>query len=349
MRTPPSVAAWLLLTTFAAGQAEAPALAPAKAPSEGGYDPLHLQAPAATSLRLTVADPARQRDVPVRVYLPAGDGTHPVVLCSHGLGGTRDTYAYLGEHWARRGYVVVAMQHPGSDDSVWRDLPLRERMAAMHAAANGRNLTLRCEDVRAVLDALAVWHADAGHPCRGRLDLEHTGMSGHSFGAYTTQFTTGQAMPLFGAKWTDPRLRAALAMSPSSPRAGSAEAAFAGVAVPWLLMTGTHDDSRIGDQTAASRCLVFPALPTTIDRYELVLDGAEHHAFADVASALGRRTRDPNHHRAIQALSTAFWDTHLRGDDAARAWLHGAEARSVLADADRWQAMAAVAPAGAAK
>ncbi|NLC82242.1 MAG: dienelactone hydrolase, partial [Lentisphaerae bacterium] len=45
----------------------------------------------------------------------------------------------------------------------------------------------------------------------------------------------------------------------------------------------------------------------------------------------------PNHHRAILALSTAFWDTHLRGDDAARAWLTGDGPRSVLEKNDRWQ------------
>jgi hypothetical protein len=47
-------------------------------------------------------------------------------------------------------------------------------------------------------------------------------------------------------------------------------------------------------------------------------------------------TRDPNHHRAILALSTAFWDSYLRGDAAARAWLDGSGARSVLEKADRW-------------
>jgi len=42
----------------------------------------------------------------------------------------------------------------------------------------------------------------------------------------------------------------------------------------------------------------------------------------------------------ILALSTAFWDAHLRGDAPARAWLHGAGPRSILEEQDRWQMQA---------
>jgi predicted dienelactone hydrolase len=260
-----------------------------------------------------------------------------VVLFSHGLGGTRDTCTFLGEHWSRRGYVVVFLQHPGSDDSVWKDQPVRERMKAMEQAASGENLTLRCGDVSATLDQLKVWNAQEEHACRGRLDLEHIGMSGHSFGAVTTQSVGGQAVPVLGQRFLEARIDAALALSQSGPRAGNAERAFGKVAIPWCLMTGTEDTAPIGGQDVASRLTVFPALPTTIDRYELVLDGAEHSAFTERALPGDRGKRNANHHRVILALSTAFWDTHLRGDAAAREWLHGKGARSVLEEKDRWQ------------
>ncbi len=322
------------------------ALLPLRAQEPAAYDPLAVPAAAAPeSHALTVADAERQRDLPVRVFLPLGDGPAPVVLFSHGLGGTRDTCNYLGVHWSARGYAVVFVQHPGSDDLVWRGTPLRGRMAAMQKAASAENLALRCGDVKAVLDRLTLWNAEAGHACRGRLDLDRVAMSGHSFGAYTTQMTSGQFVPLLGQKHLDPRIDAALPMSPSSPRAGSIERAFAKVAVPWLLMTGTLDDSPIGDQDAASRQRVFKALPATIDRYELVLDSAEHSAFTERGLPGEGRRRNPNHHRAILALSTAFFDAHLRGDAAARAWLHGEGARSVLEANDRWQVAERQAPA----
>jgi hypothetical protein len=82
---------------------------------------------------------------------------------------------------------------------------------------------------------------------------------------------------------------------------------------------------------------VYPHLPATIDKYELVLANAEHSVFTDRALPGDREPRNPNHHRAILTLSTAFWDAYLRDDASARDWLHGPGARSVLEKDDRWQ------------
>ena len=49
----------------------------------------------------------------IRVFVPAAGSIRLLVLFSHGLGGDRTGSAYLGEHWAARGYVVVYLQHPG--------------------------------------------------------------------------------------------------------------------------------------------------------------------------------------------------------------------------------------------
>jgi hypothetical protein len=69
-----------------------------------------------------------------------------------------------------------------------------------------------------------------------------------------------------------------------------------------------------------------------------VLNGAQHSAFGDRDLPGDRAaSRNPNHHRAILAISTAFWDTYLRNDPAARAWLNGSGPASVLEKADRWQ------------
>jgi len=53
------------------------------------------------------------------------------------------------------------------------------------------------------------------------------------------------------------------------------------------------------------------------------------------------------HHRTILALSTAFWDTHLRGDAAARTWLHGDGGKQALGTGDRWQVGSKAAATGA--
>lgn len=310
----------------------------AAADGRQAYDPLTLAAPgSADPIDLSVQDSSRRREIPVRVYLPPAGFPAPVVLFSHGLGGSREGSAFLGRHWAGRGYVAVFLQHPGSDTSVWQDVPPGQRMAAMKKAAGIENFLLRVKDVPAVLDQMARWNAADGHPLAGRADLTAIGMSGHSFGAVTTQAVSGQAFPAVDGSFTDARIRAAVVMSPSSPRRGSDPGqAFGGVRIPWMLMTGTRDVFVIGDADLESRLAVYPALPPG-GKYELVLDGAEHSVFTDRALPGETGKRNPNHHRAILALSTAFWDARLRGDPAARAWLDGAGPASVLEKQDRWQ------------
>jgi len=299
------------------------------------YDPLTTTEKGEV-LELVVKDSKRNREIPLRIYLPASKAPAPVILFSHGLGGSKEGSPFLGEHWAARGYVALFLQHPGSDTSVWKDAPMAERMKAMQEAASLKNFILRVGDVTAVLDQIEVWQAGIEHPLAGRLDLKHIGMSGHSFGAVTTQAMSGQATAGGGIKLTDPRIRAALPMSPSEPNRGTSEQAFGGVKIPWLLMTGTKDTSLIGTSTAESRRLVYPALPVG-HAYELVLHDAEHSAFTDRALPGDEEPRNPNHHRVILAISTAFWDAYLRGDSEAQAWLDGPEARSVMEKEDIWQ------------
>jgi len=303
---------------------------------DSGYDPLYVpKGNEPDMIDLTVRDKGREREIPLRVYLPTERTPAPVVLFSHGLGGSCKGNEFLGKHWAARGYVAVFIQHPGSDTSVWKDIPLRKRMNAMRRAANARNFRLRVNDVSAVIDQLEQWQKTDGHALAGRMNLDRIGMSGHSFGAVTTQAVSGQT---FGrlVSFADTRIKAAMAFSPSSPRRGSPEQAFGNVKIPWMLMTGTKDIAVIGDIDITSRLAVFPALPAG-GKYELVLYNAQHSAFADRSLPGDTEKRNPNHHRVMLALSTAFWDAWLRQDGAAKAWLHGDGPNSVLEKNDRWQ------------
>lgn len=208
-------------------------------------------------------------------------------------------------------------------------------MQAMQQAANGENFQLRVQDIPAVIDQLEQWNKQEGHPLSGRMDLAHIGMSGHSFGALTTQAVSGESF--FGKpRFTDPRIDAAVAFSPSAPRRGAPESAFGAVRIPWMVMTGTKDLSVIGNADLESRMAVYPALPEG-NAYELVLYNAEHAAFSDRALPSDTEPRNPNHHKAIRALSTAFWDAYLKNDPAAKTWLQSPAARSVLEEKDRWQ------------
>ena len=305
------------------------------------YDPLLIANPGkAQHIDLVVQDGSRNREIPLRIFLPSNSSPAPVVLFSHGLGGNREGNPYLGEHWSARGYVAVVMQHVGSDDGVWKSTRPERRMASLQKAASIENAVLRFKDVSVVIDQLEKWQI-AGDSAEsnllvGRMDLKHIGMSGHSFGAVTTQAVSGQRTPLGDATFTDRRIKAAVVMSPNAPKIGEPKDAFGGVSIPWLLMTGTHDVAFVGDATMSSRLAVFPALPPK-GKYELVLNEAEHNAFGDRALPGENRPRNPNHHRAILALSTAFWDAYLRDDSRAKAWLDGPAALSVLEPNDLWQ------------
>ncbi|OYP28513.1 dienelactone hydrolase [Rhodopirellula sp. MGV] len=297
------------------------------------YDPL-LISETSEPIDFEVTDSSRKREIPLRVYLPKETNPQPVILLSHGLGGSRRACGYAAKHWSARGYVVVAMQHAGSDEAIWKDEPLRNRMAALKNAATVRPALDRFADVPFVLDQLAQLNQTDSR-FKNRLDLDKVGMSGHSFGAATTQGVSGQSAPGFGQRFTDRRIDAALMFSPNRPRRGDPKAAFAKVSIPWMMMTGTKDTSPVNDTTPEDRRQVYPALPKTIDKYELVLHDAEHSAFGD---GRGKASdRNPNHHRSILALSTAFWDANLKGDADAKAWLEGPEVKEILDEKDLWQ------------
>ncbi len=295
--------------------------------------------PSTTSDEVTVQDAEfvygdNKRKVPLKIYLPESTSKVPVILFSHGLGGSKDNNPYLGNHWAGRGYAVVFMQHDGSDENVWRDVPRAKRLATLKGAASLASMQGRVGDVPATLDQLAKWNAE-GQKFAGRFDLERIGMSGHSFGAVTTQAVSGQNYGRRGQTYTDSRIKAAVAMSPSLPRRGNNPQTFAKVKIPWLLMTGTKDESIINRTTAQDRQKVFQQLPESGQFYEVVLDAAEHMAFSE-RKLSGGKHRNPNHHRAILALSTAFWDAYLKNDQVAKIWLDGEPAKKMLEPKDIW-------------
>ncbi len=302
------------------------------------YDPLSIATPRkAETVDSVVKDTQRNREIPLRVCLPVEKTPAPVVLFSHGLGGSREGNPYLGRHWSARGYVVVFLQHAGSDEAVWKDVPMLQRMSKLKQAASLQNTILRLKDIPVVIDQLERWNQSSDSPLMGRMDLQRIGMSGHSFGAVTTQGVSGQRTPRGDATFTDKRIKAAIAMSPNSPKSGGdPKQLFGGVTIPWLLMTGTKDTAAVGDATVESRLAVYPALPAG-GKYELVFEGGEHEAFSDHDLPATKSKRNPNHHRAILAISTAFWDAWLRDDKAARTWLDGTSPSSVLEKKDRWQ------------
>ena len=274
-------------------------------------------------LRADWLDAKRARTVPVKIYYPQSGGPFPVLIFSHGLGGSREGYEYLGRYWAAHGYVSVHLQHAGSDAAVWQDKPVAELKTSLRqAAAQLDNATNRPLDVSFAIDQLEKWNREES-PLHHKLDLARLGVAGHSFGAFTTLAVAGQVFIAPGDRETsygDPRVRAAIAMSSPVPaRKETFDRAFGKIKIPVLHMTGTEDYSPIGETRPADRRVPFDHSHGA-EQYLLTLTGGDHSVFGGVARGV-TPAKEKQFKELICESSTAFWDAYLKGDAPARAWL----------------------------
>lgn len=293
-----------------------------------------------TTIRQTWHDAARSRDVPVLIYLPAGTAAEPAIVFSHGLGGSRDGYRYLGKYWAEHGFASVHLQHLGSDTAVWAEAKGNPMTALRAAAANPLNAINRCKDVSFAIDQLTALNADPHSPLHGRIDIHHLGMAGHSFGAYTTMAIAGRSAVGAGKSISlaDPRILAAVAMSePAVKNPANATAAYDPVHIPVFELTGTKDDSPIGETRAADRRIGFDHL-VHAPAYLAIFNGGDHMLFSG-RERFGRAfPNDDRDHTLIQQTTTEFFDAYLRNDAAAQAKFQNGGIAKELGDAASFEA-----------
>jgi predicted dienelactone hydrolase len=104
----------------------------------------------------------------------AGPARRPVILLSHGFGGSARMMGWFGIAMARGGYVVIAVDHPGSTAIDAMTVP-------------GATLWWdRAEDLRAALNAML------GDPVIGpHLDPSRIGVAGFSAGGFTALVAAG--------------------------------------------------------------------------------------------------------------------------------------------------------------
>ncbi len=268
-------------------------------------------------------DAPRHRIVPVKIYYPPTGGPSPVIIFSHGLGGSREGYEYLGRYWAAHGYVSVHLQHPGSDAAVWQDKPVTELKSSLRqSAANLANAANRPADVSFAIDQLEKLNRE-NSPLKNRLDLARLGMAGHSFGAFTALAVAGQVFLMPGDReisYADPRVKAAVAMSAPVPvRKNTLDRAFGKIKIPVFHMTGTEDSSPIGETKPAERRVPFDHIHGA-DQYLLTLTGGDHMIFGGVSRGLSAE-KEREFKALICESSGAFWDAYLKGDAPAKGWL----------------------------
>jgi dienelactone hydrolase len=187
-------------------------------------------------------DSRRARTVLAKLYLPAqGSGPVPLVVFSHGIGGSREGYTYLGKYWAANGYASLHVQHAGSDRNLWAGNPLM-LVSRLQDAAHESEAKDRALDLGFALDRLL------GSEVAARIDTARIAAAGHSYGANTTLLAAGAQLRREGrmVAFGDPRIRAAVVIS-APPFHGEPDAQdiLRHVRIPTLHITAAADDIRI--------------------------------------------------------------------------------------------------------
>ncbi|MFN8640912.1 MAG: hypothetical protein U0802_04340 [Candidatus Binatia bacterium] len=248
----------------------------------------------------------------------APDGPYPLVLFSHGNNGIRIQSFFFAAHLASHGYIVVSPDHHGNT--------FPDTLAGTVDAQSAVNRPL---DIRFLIDTLLAANGEPGNFFAGAIDPQRIGMSGHSFGGYTTLALAGGRFAV--GTFTEPRIKAILPQAPAAPFDA---AFFAGITVPTLIVGGSIDETT---PPADNQQRPFDHLPSgaRVVAYANLTD-AGHFTFSDfcevprmLLSFLGGfgEACEPRHlpwrhaHDIVNYLALNFFDAALRGDAEALARL----------------------------
>src|SRR5438045_6464541 len=193
----------------------------------------------------TLHDAKRNKDLSMAIEYPTRGGPYPVIVFSHGYGSNSEGYIGLTEYWVGRGYVVIKPSH--ADAGALRKI-IAERRAQRHAEIEKARVAgsiskrqaekqaseirvdddlgdsiwtsqtpadweNRVRDVKLILDSFGTLQQKYPE-LQGKMDASRVGMAGHSYGAFTTMLLAGATTSKLSGSSADPRIKAAIAMSP---------------------------------------------------------------------------------------------------------------------------------------
>jgi len=291
---------------------------PAKKPAAAGASPTEGDpSPVGVIPTTLLHDAQRNKDLDVSISYPTRGGPFPVIIFSHGYGGSNRAYEPLVANWTSRGYVVIRPSHADADAlrEALRDRGAERREQRQQGRSERRKPTPeelqqqaqfrpnppesiwekerepqwrdRALDITLVIDSLG--ELETHYPeLKGKMDAKKIGVGGHSYGAFTALLLAG--MKTFGnppLQLADPRVTAVLAMSPQGIAAnrGLTAESWREVKVPAMFMTGTRDFGAAESETPLWRRDPFEGSPAG-DKYFVLIEGARHLTFAGIGSTL---------------------------------------------------------------
>ena len=234
----------------------------------------------------------------------------PLVLFSHGACAFPEQSPFFTEGLASWGFVVAAPPHPGS---TIQDYPTCFSVPGFADSAPNR-----VADIRFVLDQMLALAKQPGSPFAGRIKRRRIGMSGHSFGGYTTL----RVLP------EDDRFRAGVTLAPAVI-ASLGLGLTARVRQPTIVMVGEHDTETPLDPVGRGAFALLDG-----PRFLVELPNTGHCAFAAgcVAAACGagcEPTALPleQAHKFTLRYAVPFFLRYVRGRDLFPRALRPGEAR----------------------
>jgi len=248
-----------------------------------------------------------------------GNGPYPVILFSHGANGIRFQSVFYTTHLASHGYVVAAPDH--LFNTLWDILRDGYSEASVIASAPDRP-----KDMSFLLDRLTEMNDDPENPFYRSMDLENVGITGHSFGGFTSVATP----------CNDERFKVSVPHSPVISMAVIFGCTLEEYPVPIMVMGGTKDNTlRYYDQYCEYG--MIKGSPKYL--YELVGGGhftfsdmcrldletmAEEMDFGDAAHALGDGCSPTDNVPYVEAQTTinyygtAMFNWQLRGSEGSK-------------------------------
>ncbi|MGQ9860366.1 MAG: alpha/beta hydrolase family protein [Thermodesulfobacteriota bacterium] len=244
-------------------------------------------------------------------------GPYPLLIFSHGYGGSGLSSVFFTEALASRGWIVACPDHHDAHSAVRirtgqrRDLDraafLRDVMEIGASGPSDRNKYMyRLDEMQLVIEQML-----ASKTFGPLIDKGRVAVGGHSFGGFTA---LGLCGPI--PQRHDPRIKAVLLFSTGAGSYLFTEEELAAVRIPSMLFMGEKEQDQLRGSKSMSELQARIFRNLSPPKYFLVIRGGNHFSFNNrFSNSLGARlmSGSESQFELIRRYSIAFLERHVLG------------------------------------